>query len=155
MTHTRKSPKKPGLFRPGAKDVVELLRTYSSARDDDIDTFMGALIFNWLIAGTDAHAKNYSLLLACGGEAHLVPLYDVTSALPYKNLNQDKLSLAMKLGNHYRLRDISFHDREKLAKPVRMDSDRLFGRINAMIDELPGKAIEVLSGARQSQLVKS
>lgn len=137
---------------PGAKDVVELLRTYSSARDEDIDTFIGAMIFNWLIAGTDAHAKNYSLLLAGGGEVRLAPLYDVTSTLPYKSLNQGKLSLAMKLGNHYRLRDISFHDWAKLAKAVRMDSDRLFGRINAMIDELPGKAMEVLSGARRSQL---
>jgi hypothetical protein len=39
----------------------------------------------------------------------------------------------MKLGYHYRLRDISFHDWEKLARAVRMDSDRLFARTNAMI----------------------
>ncbi len=137
---------------PGAKDVVELLRTYSSARDEDIDTFFGALIFNWLLAGTDAHAKNYSLLLAGGGEVRLAPLYDVASALPYESLNQDRLSLAMKLGNHYRLREISFHDWEKLGKAVRMESDRLFDRINTMIDELPGKAMEVLNNARRSNL---
>ena len=95
------------------------------------------------------------LLLAGSGDVRLAPSYDVTSALPYKNLNQEKLSLAMKLGNHYRLRDISFHDWEKPAKAARMDSDRLFGRINAMIDELPGKAMEVLSGARRSQLSHS
>lgn len=137
---------------PGAKDVVELLRTYSSARDEDIDTFVGALIFNWLIAGTDAHAKNYSLLLASGGEVRLAPLYDVASALPYDRLDQGRLSLAMKLGSHYRLRDISFHDWERLGQSARVDSDRLFSRINAMIDELPDRATEVLGGARRSQL---
>jgi len=41
-----------------------------------------ALAWNWLIAGTDAHAKNYSLLLA-GNDVRLAPLYDVASALPY------------------------------------------------------------------------
>jgi serine/threonine-protein kinase HipA len=28
--------------------------------------FVDALAWNWLIEGTDAHAKNYSLLLASG-----------------------------------------------------------------------------------------
>ncbi len=44
--------------------------------------FADALIWNWLIAGTDAHAKNYSLLLA-GDQVRLAPLYDIASALPY------------------------------------------------------------------------
>lgn len=140
---------------PGAKDIVELLRTYSSARDEDIDTFIGALIFNWLIAGTDAHAKNYSLLLASGGEVRLAPLYDVASALPYEGLNQDRLTLAMKLGNHYRLRDISFHDWEKLAQAVRIDSNHLFARINVMIEELPNRAAEILGVARRGGLTHS
>ncbi|MGY4430671.1 serine/threonine protein kinase HipA of HipAB toxin-antitoxin module [Bradyrhizobium sp. F1.13.1] len=39
-------------------DVIEVLRTYSTDRVADVDTFVDALGFNWLIAGTDAHAKN-------------------------------------------------------------------------------------------------
>ncbi len=35
--------------------------------------FAGALAFNWLIAGTGAHAKNYSLLLS-GSQARHAPL---------------------------------------------------------------------------------
>jgi serine/threonine-protein kinase HipA len=41
--------------------------------------FFDALMVNWLICGTDAHAKNYSLLLA-GRQVRLAPLYDVASA---------------------------------------------------------------------------
>jgi len=48
---------------PGVANIVELLRTYSSDRVTDVDTFTDAIGLNWLIAGTDAHAKNYSLLI--------------------------------------------------------------------------------------------
>ena len=51
--------------------------------------------------GTDAHAKNYSLVLA-GPEVRLAPLYDVASALPYETAHQ-KLRLAMKFGSDYKL----------------------------------------------------
>ena len=61
--------------------------------------FADALIWNWLIAGTDAHAKNYSLLLA-GGQVRLAPLYDIASALPY-GTHERKLRFAMKIGGDY------------------------------------------------------
>ena len=44
---------------PSAYDIVQLLRTYSTDRETDLNTFIDALGFNWLITGTDAHAKNY------------------------------------------------------------------------------------------------
>lgn len=53
----------------------------------------------WVIAGTDAHAKNYSLLLA-GDQVRLAPFYDVASALPY-GIAEQKMRLAMKFGNDY------------------------------------------------------
>ncbi len=61
--------------------------------------FADALIWNWLIAGTDAHAKNYSVLLA-GNQVRLAPLYDIASALPY-GTHERKLRLAMKIGSSY------------------------------------------------------
>ena len=64
--------------------------------------FADALIWNWLIAGTDAHAKNYSLLLA-GAQVRLAPLYDVASALPYPDLHVRRLRFAMKIGGDYRV----------------------------------------------------
>jgi len=72
-----------------------------SAADDAIRRFADALIWNWLIAGTDAHAKNYSLLLA-GDAVRLAPLYDISSALPY-GTHERKLRMAMKIGSDYGL----------------------------------------------------
>ncbi len=73
---TKKYQNEGGL---SSANIVELLRTYSTDREADVDTFVAALGFNWLIAGTDAHAKNFSVLLA-GGHVRLAPLYDVASS---------------------------------------------------------------------------
>jgi HipA-like C-terminal domain len=88
---------------PSPKDLAALFRTVMPPRaaDDAVWRFLDALIWNWLIAGTDAHAKNYSLLLS-GGEVRLAPLYDIASALPY-GTNERRLRLAMKIGGDYRV----------------------------------------------------
>ena len=43
--------------------------------------FVYALMLNWVIGGTDAHAKNYSVFVGPGGR--LAPLYDLTSYAAY------------------------------------------------------------------------
>jgi serine/threonine-protein kinase HipA len=88
---------------PGPKQIATLFRQVMSPRASDqaIWRFLDALIWNWLIAGTDAHAKNYSLLIA-GNEVRLAPLYDVASSLPY-GTHERKLQFAMKIGGDYRV----------------------------------------------------
>jgi serine/threonine-protein kinase HipA len=83
---------------PGPADLAKLFRSTMPPRiaDDAVWRFADALIWNWLIAGTDAHAKNYSLLLA-EDQVRLAPLYDVASSLPYGN-HERKLTFAMKIG---------------------------------------------------------
>jgi serine/threonine-protein kinase HipA len=89
---------------PGTTDIVRLLRRVAPATRAIVDVwrFFDAATFNWLIAGTDAHAKNYSLLLS-GNQVRLAPLYDVASALPYATFRIRKLRLAMKYGHSYLL----------------------------------------------------
>jgi serine/threonine-protein kinase HipA len=127
---------------PGAADVVELLRTYSTEREADVSTFVDALGFNWLIAGTDAHAKNYSLLLGRGPHVRLAPLYDVASILPYDEFDIHKLKLAMKVGGEYRLRQIGLRQWQKLARELRLDAEGLIARLGAMAAQLPDAANE-------------
>jgi serine/threonine-protein kinase HipA len=86
---------------PTPTGIAALLRAAMppAVADDAVARFADALIFNWLIAGTDAHAKNYSLLLA-GDAVRLAPLYDIASALPY-GVHERRLRLAMKVGGRY------------------------------------------------------
>lgn len=128
---------------PGARAIVELLRDHSGHMHEDVNAFVDALIFNWLIAGTDAHAKNYSLLIGVEGSVRLAPLYDVASLLPYPDFNPHKTKLAMRIGGKYRLRDIDRHAWDEQAAQLRVDSDELRTRIVDMARALPDAARDV------------
>jgi serine/threonine-protein kinase HipA len=129
---------------PSTANIIELLRTCSTDREADVDTFVDAVGFNWLIAGTDAHAKNYSLLLGGGPHVRLAPLYDVASILPYDEFDMHKLKLAMKVGGEYRIRQIGLHQWQKFARESRLDVDKLIARLASMAKQLPDEA----NGAR-------
>ncbi|MCP3367670.1 HipA domain-containing protein [Bradyrhizobium cajani] len=105
---------------PTPADVVELLRTYSTDREADLETFVSALVFNWLIGGSDAHAKHYSLLRASGPLVRLAPLYDIASILPYDHVDQRKIKLAMKVGGEYKLDQIGLRQWEKFARETNL-----------------------------------
>jgi serine/threonine-protein kinase HipA len=134
---------------PGPVQIVELLRANASgahrsdergaptAADEDIATFVDALILNFLLGGTDAHAKNYSLLIGGGGLVRLAPLYDIASLLAYPDLREDKARLAMKIGSRYRLRKIALTDWRELAAQLRIDPDRVVARLQSMAAQIP------------------
>lgn len=88
---------------PRPADIAAHLRRVMAPRDADVAVagFADALAWNWLIGGTDGHAKNYSLLLA-DKHVRLAPMYDVASALPY-GTHERRLRLAMKIGGDYRV----------------------------------------------------
>jgi serine/threonine-protein kinase HipA len=133
---------------PGPADVARLFRTVMPPRiaEEAIWRFLDALAWNWLIAGTDAHAKNYSLLLA-NGQVRLAPLYDVASALPY-GTHEKKLRLAMKVGGDYRV----FPWRNswpKAAKDLDLDPERTVERVA----ELAARAPDALADAASAPTV--
>ena len=65
-----------------------LLSTGNFLPPGDALALLDQLIFNILVANTDAHAKNYSLLLPIGSGPRLAPLYDVSSVLPWPHVTQ-------------------------------------------------------------------
>ncbi len=128
---------------PGVQRIVELLREQSSSPEEDVQSFLEAIAFNWLIAGTDAHAKNYSLLLGQNGVVRLAPLYDLASILPYPAVDTSKVKLAMKIGGEYQLRNIGLRHWQKLATELRLDEEKLIDRIRAMAQAMPDQAAAI------------
>jgi serine/threonine-protein kinase HipA len=128
---------------PGVRKIVDLLREYSSHSEDDVQTFLDGIAFNWLIAGTDGHAKNYALLLGAQGAVRLAPLYDLASILPYPNINLDKAKLAMKIGSEYRLRNIGLRHWYRLAADVHTNGDSLIERIQTMAAGFPDLVVAI------------
>ena len=128
---------------PGIRDIVELLRTYSGNAAEDVRTFLDAIAFNWIIIGTDAHAKNYALLIGAGGRVRLAPLYDLASIFPYNQIDFQRVKLSMKLGGEYRFRNIQLRHWRKQAEELRVDADELVRRIDDMARQLAEHVPEI------------
>lgn len=136
---------------PGARAIVELIRTFSGRPEEDVWRFVDALAFNWLIGGTDAHAKNYSMLIGEGGRSRLAPLYDIASILPY-GFDLQKIRSAMKIGGAYRMRDIGPRQWRKQAKDLRLDADVLMPRIRDFARKIPDTLTDVCRAAEADGL---
>lgn len=67
-----------GRRGPSTLDMLNVIDTHMTAVDRL--ALLDAVIFNVLICNTDAHAKNFSILLGEGGGARLAPLYDLICA---------------------------------------------------------------------------
>ncbi|HYJ70633.1 MAG TPA: type II toxin-antitoxin system HipA family toxin [Nocardioidaceae bacterium] len=124
---------------PSPRRIADLLRIAmpALAADRAVRDFTDALVWNWIIAGTDAHAKNYSLLLS-GDSVRLAPFYDIASALPYDDMPIQKLRLAMKFGGHYSL--------ETMPSTWR----RLAADVGLPVDEVTQRARRLVEGASEA-----
>ena len=121
---------------PGVGEIADLFTRLGAAdRRARTQRFLDALIYNVLIGGTDAHAKNYSLLLA-GGRAQLAPLYDLASAVAYPT--DRPLESSMTLGDHRVMREISPSDWAKVGRRLGLGADAALTRVTELRDALPG-----------------
>jgi serine/threonine-protein kinase HipA len=134
---------------PGPADVAALLRRAMPPGEAEVAVwrFADALIWNWLIGGTDGHAKNYSVLLA-DDNVRLAPLYDVASALPY-DTHERKLKLAMKVGGYYHLTPLR-NTWPAAAADLRLDVEALVARVG----ELAGRVADAFADAAAAPEVK-
>jgi serine/threonine-protein kinase HipA len=139
---------------PGPREVAHLFREVMPPRvaDDAVWRFFDALAWNWLVAGTDAHAKNYSLLLA-GSEVRLAPLYDVASALPY-GVHERKLRFAMKIGGDYRV--YAHHDTwQAAAQDLGVDADHALDRVLRLTERVSTAFAEAAATPEVAALKRS
>jgi len=125
---------------PSPLNILQHLRSHiptTVERESDVMRFCDALIFNWLIVGSDAHAKNYSILIGGEGSVRLAPLYDVISLLPYGDQNPLRAKLAMKIGDEYAVDKITNAEWAKFSASARVSKDKLYERIKELSHALP------------------
>jgi serine/threonine-protein kinase HipA len=131
---------------PGFADIMSLLSS-TDEPEVDRDRFMKAACLNYLLAATDAHAKNFSVLYARGvsrPSMRLAPFYDIASAWPYsKRLPAQKLKLAMRIGGHYRLREILPRHFHKLALSCSYSPSVLVAELQELCARVPDEAAAV------------
>lgn len=128
---------------PGIRQISTLLqRLPVTSRRTSAHRLFDALAFNYVIAGTDGHARNFSLLLS-GPDATLAPLYDLNSALPYtrpwgKRFDSvRKLHSSFILGSTDAFTRITALDWQKIAKQLFIPEIEAIERISQLIAQVP------------------
>lgn len=126
---------------PGVVQIMQLLNR-STQPVEDRRRFMQAVAFNYLILGSDAHAKNYSLLLGRYGQVRLAKLYDIASLLPYVDRFKE-CRFAMKIDRYYRDDQIQLRHFEKMARSCEFPASEMLEIIREMAERIPGQALSV------------
>lgn len=133
---------------PSPAQIADHLWEWSSNPMNDVERFFDALFYNWLIVGTDAHAKNYSILLR-GDEVTLSSLYDMCSFLPWladEQAVEDEL-LSMSVGDGFKVGDAgSKHIWGDLAVRMELDPRELFNRAVEMAKDLEEAVADSVAG---------
>jgi serine/threonine-protein kinase HipA len=105
-----------------------------------------------LIAGTDAHAKNYSLFIGMQGHVRLAPLYDIASVLAYPHIDMRAVKLAMRVGRHYKLDTIQPRHWRDAARALKLPGDALMQRLRDMTAALPDAIADTSSAVERQKL---
>lgn len=137
---------------PGVRELADVIahavdrRDLTTARDD----FARAVAFNWVAAGTDAHAKNYALLHV-GSRTVLAPLYDLVSAALLWSPEEVryKAKLAMRLGGEYRLRALGPRNLARTATDLAVDPDWLHDVAVRYATALPDAVSDAVAADRR------
>jgi serine/threonine-protein kinase HipA len=137
---------------PGVPAIVELLLRESDNSQIDLGAFLDALALNWVIAGTDAHAKNYSILIS-SESVRLAPFYDLLSSLPYPDwVPYRKMKLAMRMDREYQVWKIRARHWEGLAERCDLDPGPLVERIAELVEAIPDATRATATGVREEGL---
>lgn len=143
----------PGL------DLKTLLETGRYVSANDALALLDQVIFNILVANTDAHAKNYSLILPVGATPQLAPLYDVSTVLSWphvvkayaQSIDGKKRNPDMVAGRHW----------EAIAREIGYRPTDVKNRVQQVVDALVANRtkvtaeVTVLSGATEAYVVQT
>lgn len=130
----------PGLAAfAGLLDVMPLI----GDRAEAARTFFEGFVFNAVVAGTDAHAKNYSIMLD-GERVRLAPLYDLASYAAYRVGNRS-IQLAMNVNGEYRIDHLGTEDFVRAATRLRIPRPEA----RDIVDRMRTRALAAFERARE------
>ena len=143
----------PGL------DLKTLLESGRHVSASDALALLDQVIFNILVANTDAHAKNYSLILPVGAAPRLAPLYDVSTVLSWphvvktyaQSIDGKKRNPDMVAGRHW----------EAIAREIGYRPTDVKNRVEQIVDAMVANRAQVtaevtaLPGATEGYVVQT
>jgi serine/threonine-protein kinase HipA len=130
-----------GVGGPTVADMFALTRQHLPAME--ILRLLDMVVFNVLVCNTDAHAKNYAVMIRGNGAA-LAPLYDVMCGEVWQNVTKN---LAQKIGAAARGEQLTGRHWQQLAHDCALNPRQVLDRVSTLAQlaraEVPAAAAEV------------
>ena len=115
-----------GIPGPTLRDMFDVVQQHLPATE--IVRLLDVVVFNVLACNTDAHAKNYSIMLRGNGAA-LAPMYDVICGAVWGSVTK---SFAQKIGGESRGRHLEGSHWRRLARECGLNPKQVFERIRVL-----------------------
>jgi serine/threonine-protein kinase HipA len=111
---------------PTLKDMFKITRRYMPATD--IVRLLDMVVVNVLTCNTDAHAKNYSIMIR-GNGASLAPMYDVMCGEVWENVTKN---LAQKIAGTMRGDALEAKHWQKFARECGLNPKQVLDRVGTL-----------------------
>lgn len=115
-----------GIQGPTLKDLFDVTRRHMAP--PDIVRLLDMVIANVLVCNTDAHAKNYSIMIR-GSGASLAPMYDVMCGEVWENVTKN---FAQKIAGKSRGDDLKGGDWQRFAHECGLNPRQVIDRVGAL-----------------------
>jgi serine/threonine-protein kinase HipA len=115
-----------GIPGPTLRDMFDVVQQHLPATE--IVRLLDVVVFNVLACNTDAHAKNYSIMLRGNGAA-LAPMYDVICGAVWGSVTK---SFAQKIGGESRGETLEGSHWRRLARECGLNPKQVFERLRVL-----------------------
>jgi serine/threonine-protein kinase HipA len=147
-----------GIRGPGLKDMFELTRRHMPSID--IVHLLDMVVVNVLACNTDAHAKNYAVIIR-GNGASIAPMYDLMCGEVWESVTKN---LAQKIAGKSRGDDLNGRDWQQFARECGLNPRQVLDRVGTLakfalaeaeaaaseVAAMPAGTHEVLEQAREA-----
>jgi serine/threonine-protein kinase HipA len=115
-----------GTRGPTVKDMFDVTRQHLAPTD--IVRLLDMVVINILACNSDAHAKNYSIMIRAGG-ASLAPMYDVMCGEVWENVTKN---LAQKIAGECRGDHLERRHWQRFARECGLNPRQVIDRVDAL-----------------------
>jgi serine/threonine-protein kinase HipA len=124
-----------GIPGPTLRDIFDLTRR--RLPPTDVVGLLDMVVFNVLTCNTDAHAKNYSIMIR-GNGASLAPLYDVMCGEAWQAVTKN---FAQKIAGEGRGENLTGRHWRQLARDCALNAKQVLDRVGALAKLARGEAV--------------
>ena len=123
-----------GVPGPTLREMFDLARRLMAPTD--ILRLLDMVIFNVITCNTDAHAKNYSIMIT-GVGASVAPIYDVMCGQAWRHVTKH---LAMKIAEKTRGEHLAAKDWDRFARECGLGAKQVLARVRALAESAKAEA---------------